>query len=142
MQIFSAPQLYAYWDQPYAYWDLRMHTMIPKWKISHRGIQDLISHMEIFSMCIRLVTKLSLYAYGCQANPCMHTGILFLAIPECIRGSRLLSVCMGISGTQMGSNLDPCSGSKHDSRKDRSYIRICSPYAYRDSPYAYGEEGK
>jgi hypothetical protein len=53
-----------------------------------------------------------------------------------------LLMCMGISGMHTGSNLDPCSGSMHDSRKDCSYVRIWTPYAYGDSPYAYGEEGK
>jgi hypothetical protein len=115
-----------------------MHAVIPKWKILHRGIQDLISHIEIFPICIRLVTAYraspkSPYAYGDPffGNPHMHTGIKVT-----------LRMHMGISGTHTGSNLDPCSGSMRDSRKDRSYVRIWSSYAYGDSSYAYGEEGK
>jgi hypothetical protein len=114
-----------------------MHTVIPKWKIWHRGIQDLISHMEIFPICIPLVTELSPYAYGHHANPRMHTGILFFGNPCMHTGIKVtLRMRMGISGTHMGSNLDPRSGSMHDSRKDCSYIRIWSLYAYGDSPYA------
>jgi len=44
-------------------------------------IQDLISHMEIFPICIRLVTEISLDAYGHCANPRMHTGIMCHVIP-------------------------------------------------------------
>ena len=69
---------------PFAYRDPRMHTAIPVCKITHMGIQDLISHMEIFPVCIRLVTEISPYAYGDRENPRMHTGIMCHAIPECI----------------------------------------------------------
>ena len=57
MQIFSDPR-------PFAHGDSHMHTEIPVCKVTHMGIQDLISHMEIFPVCIRLVTEISPYAYG------------------------------------------------------------------------------
>ena len=60
---------------PYAYGDPHMHTAIPVCEIMHMGIQDLISGMEIFPVCIRLVTEKSPYAYGDRANFCMHMGI-------------------------------------------------------------------
>jgi hypothetical protein len=52
-----------------------MLTAIPICIILHIGIQDLISHMETISLCIRLVTEISLYAYWHLTNPRMHTGI-------------------------------------------------------------------
>jgi hypothetical protein len=79
-EIFSDPRLFAYGDP-------HMHTEIPVWEIMHMGIQDLISHMEIFPGCIRLVTKISSYAYGHHTNPRMHTGIMFHVIPVCKWGS-------------------------------------------------------
>ncbi len=51
------------------------YTAIPVCKITHMGIQDLIFHMEIFLVCIRLVSEKSPYAYGDRANPHMHKGI-------------------------------------------------------------------
>ena len=80
-ELFSDPR-------PFVYGDPRMHTVIPVCKITQMGIQDLISHMEIFSVCTRLVTKISPYAYRDHANPCMHTVIMCHAIPICIRGSQ------------------------------------------------------
>ena len=64
-----------------------MHMAIPVWEFTHMGIQDLISHMEIFPICIRLVTEISPYAYEDRTNPHMHMGITCHAIPVCIRGS-------------------------------------------------------
>jgi hypothetical protein len=61
--------------RPFAYGDPHMHTAIPVCDITHKGIQDLISRMEIFPICIQLVTEKSPYAYGDCANPHMHTGI-------------------------------------------------------------------
>ena len=49
---------------PFAYGDPHMHTAIPVCKITHMGIQDLISRMEIFPVCIRLVAEKFPYAYG------------------------------------------------------------------------------
>ena len=72
---------------PFAHRDPHMHTAIPAWEIMHMGIQDLISHMEIFTVCIRLVTEMSPYAYEHHVNPCMHTGIMCHVIPICKRGS-------------------------------------------------------
>ncbi len=46
-EYFSDPRLYAYRDP-------RMHTAIPICIILHMGIQDLISHMETISLCIRV----------------------------------------------------------------------------------------
>jgi hypothetical protein len=89
---------------PFAYGDPRMHTAISVCKITHMGVQDLISHMEIFPVCIWLVTEISLYAYGDHANPrmpygdymsCdhrMYTGIA--VIPICIWGSRSIPLCI------------------------------------------------
>ena len=79
-KLFSNPHTFAYGDP-------HMHTAIPVWEITHMGIQDLISHMEIFPVCIRLVTEISPYAYGDCTNPRMHTGLTCHAIPVCIRGS-------------------------------------------------------
>ena len=86
--------------RPFTYGDPHMHTAIPVCKITHMGIQDLISHMEIFPVCIRLVTEISPYAYGDCVNPCMHTGISVNEIPECIRG--FARPCM-----HTGIDLDP-----------------------------------
>ena len=86
-----------------------MHTAIPVCEIMHMGIQDLISRMKIFPVCIRLVTKKSPYAYGDCASAMrspyangdlrdphvhtgidldllIHTGITCHVIPLCIRG--------------------------------------------------------
>ncbi len=60
---------------PYAYGDPHMRTAIPICIIVHTGIQDLISHMETISLCIRLVTEISPYAYRHLTNPHVHTGI-------------------------------------------------------------------
>ena len=79
-ELFSDPHTFAYGDP-------HMHTAISEWEIMHMGIQDLISHMEIFLVCIRLVTEISAYAYGDLTNPRMHTGIMCHVIPVCIRGS-------------------------------------------------------
>ena len=38
---------------PLAYGDPHMHTAIPVCKITHMGIEDLISYMETFPVCIR-----------------------------------------------------------------------------------------
>jgi hypothetical protein len=56
-ELFSDPR-------PFAYGDPHMHTAIPVCEITHMGIQDLISRMEIFPVCIRLVAEKSPYAYG------------------------------------------------------------------------------
>jgi hypothetical protein len=79
-KLFSGPR-------PYAYGDPCLHTAILVWEILHMGIQDLTSHIEIFPICIRLVTELSPYAYGHRTNPHMHTGIMCHAIPVCKQGS-------------------------------------------------------
>ena len=101
-KLFSNPHTFAYGDP-------HMHTAIPVWEITHMGIQDLISHMEIFPVYIWLVTEISPYAYGdyMSCDPRMHTGIS--AISLCIWGLILIPVCI------QGS---------HDMQ---------SPYAYRDS---------
>ncbi len=67
-ELFSDPR-------PFAYGDPHMHTAIPVCKIMHMGIQDLIYRMEIFPVCIRLVTEKSRYAHGGCVNPHMYTGI-------------------------------------------------------------------
>ena len=66
--------------------DPHMHTAIPVCKIMHMGIQDLIAHIEIFPVCIRLVTEISPYAYGHCANPPVHMEIMCHVIPVCKRG--------------------------------------------------------
>ena len=71
----------------YANKDPRMRTAIPICIILHMGIQDLISHMETISLCIRLVTEISPYAYRHLTNPRMHTGIMSHAVPVCIQWS-------------------------------------------------------
>jgi hypothetical protein len=55
------------------------------------GMQDMISNMEIFPICIQLVTESSPYAYGDSTNPRMRMGIRVLAIPVCIQGLWSLS---------------------------------------------------
>ena len=67
-ELFSDPR-------PFAHGDPHMHMAIPVCKITHMGIKDLISCMEIFPICIRLVTEKSPYAYGDRANSRMHMGI-------------------------------------------------------------------
>ncbi len=67
--------------RPYAYGDPHMCTAIPICIIFHIGIQDLISYMETISLCIRLVTEISLYAYRHLPNPRMHTGISVMQSP-------------------------------------------------------------
>jgi hypothetical protein len=52
-ELFSDPSPYAYGDPR----NLRI------------GIQDLISHMGIIPVCIRLVTEISRYANGDHTNP-------------------------------------------------------------------------
>ena len=61
--------------RPFAFGDPNMNTASLVCKITHMRIQDLISRMEIFPVCIRLVTEKSPYAYGDCANPRMDTGI-------------------------------------------------------------------
>ena len=79
-ELFSDPRSLIYGDP-------HMHTAIPVYEITHMGIQeDLISHVEIFPVCIRLVSETSSNAYGDHANPHMHTGIIVHEIPVCIRG--------------------------------------------------------
>jgi hypothetical protein len=73
-ELFSDPRTFAYGDP-------HMHTAISVWEIIHMGIQDLISHMEIFPVCIQLVTEISPYAYWDRTNPRMHTGITSLRSP-------------------------------------------------------------
>ena len=58
-----------------------MRTAIPICIIFHIGIQDLISHMETISLCIRLVTEISPYAYWHLTNPRMHIGISVMQSP-------------------------------------------------------------
>jgi hypothetical protein len=78
--IFSDPR-------PFAYSYPHMHAVLPICEIMHMGVKDIISHMEMFLICIRLVTKkIPICIQGC-ANPCMHTGISVHAIPTCIRRS-------------------------------------------------------
>ena len=105
-ELFSNPHTFAYWDP-------HMHTAIPVWEITHMGIQDLISHMEIFPVCIWLVTEISPYAYGdyVSCDPRMHTGIS--AISLCIWGLILIPVCIRGSHDMQspyayGDSLDPC----------------------------------
>ncbi len=93
-KLFSNPHSFTYGDP-------HMHMAIPVYEITHMGIQeDLISHMEIFLVCIRLVTEISPNAYGDRANPHMHTGISVHEIPVCIRGFACLRMHAGI-------DLDP-----------------------------------
>jgi hypothetical protein len=76
MQTFSNPR-------PFTYGDPHMHTAIPVWEIMHMGIQDLISHMEIFPLCIGLVTEISPNAHGHHTNLRTHMEIMCHAIPVC-----------------------------------------------------------
>ena len=62
------------------YGDPHIHMAIPAWKITHMGIQNLISHMEIFPVCTRLVTEISPYAYADYVSCDPH----MLLIPTCI----------------------------------------------------------
>jgi hypothetical protein len=58
-----------------------MRTAIPVCIILHIGIQDLISHMETISLCIRLVTEIYPYAYRHLTKPRMQTGISVMQSP-------------------------------------------------------------
>jgi len=142
---------------PIAYGDPHMHTVIPICKITHMGIQDLISRMCTTSLCIRGVTEKSpyaysdaqihvciwelvsiwsLYAYRDRANPRMHTGIKIN--PRMHTGLHLdPRMHMGITWHAIpvctwGLILIPIC--------KRGFLR--SPNAYGDwswSPYAYGD---
>ena len=101
--------------RPFAYWDPHMHMGIPVWETMQMGIQDLISHMEIFPICIRLVTEISLYAYGHRANPRMHGDYVSCdprmqtgtsVIPICTRGLILIPMC--IRGFCVMQSLHAC----------------------------------
>ena len=106
-----------------------LHTGIPicirrsLCKIMHMGIQDSISHMEIFPVCIRLVTEKSPYAYRDAQIPICIRGFSVHATPVCIRGfarpcmhkgikinSRMHTgiTCLAISVCMWGLSCDPC----------------------------------
>ena len=70
---------------PFAYKDPHMHTAIPVCKITHMGIQDLISRMEIFPICIRLVTEKSPYAYRDAQIPVCIRGLVSIRSPYAYR---------------------------------------------------------
>ncbi len=94
-----------------------MRTMIPVCIILHIGIQDLISHMETISLCIRLVTEISPYAYRHLTNPCMQTVISVIQSPYAYAGHQYPRMHTGIelnSHMRMGIGV------------------IQSLYAYRD----------
>ena len=56
------------------YGNPRMHNL-------HIWIQDLISHVETISLCIWLVTEISLYANRHLTNPCMQNVISVMRYP-------------------------------------------------------------
>jgi hypothetical protein len=130
-ELFSNP------PRPFTYGDPHMHTAIPVCKITHMGIQDLISHMEIFPVCIRLVTEISPYAYWDRVNPHMHTGIFVMWSPYANGDLRDPHMHMGI-------DLDPRMHTGFMCHAIPVHIRgsLLPPYAYGDwsrSPYAYGD---
>ncbi len=86
-------------SNPCTYGDPHMHTAIPVWEITHMGKQDLISHMEIFPVCKRLVTEISPYAYGDRINPRMR-----------IQGLRVMRSPYAYGDLHMhtGIDFDPC----------------------------------
>jgi hypothetical protein len=103
--------------RPYAYGDPHMCTVISICIILHIGIQDLISHMETISSCIRLVTEISPYAYRHLTNPRMHTGISIMRSPYAYGDHQDPRMHMGI---QLNSRMHTGIGVMQ------------SLYAYRD----------
>ena len=87
-ELFSDPRTFAYGDP-------HMHMAISVWEIMHMGIQDLISHMEIFPVCIQLVTEISPYAYWDRTNPRMHYayGDYVSCDPRMNTGISVISIC-------------------------------------------------
>ena len=89
-----------------------MHTVIPICKITHMGIQDLISRMRTTSLCIRGVTEKSPYAYRDAQIPVCIWGLVsiqspyaygdYILIPVCIRGLHTHNPRM-----HTGIDLDP-----------------------------------
>ena len=116
-----------------------MHTAIPVCKITHMGIQDLISRMEIFPVCMRLVAQILVCRWGlvpCDLrmqkgdlrDPRMHTGITCHAIPVCIQGFFMQSPYA------YGDLRDPLMHTEID-----LYPRVHTGIACLRSPYAYGD---
>ncbi len=103
--------------RPYAYGDPHMRTGIPRCIVFHTGIQDLISHMETISLCIRLVTEIFTYAYMHLPNPHVHTGISVMRSPYAY-----------------GDHQDPCmhTGIQLNFRTHMVIGVMWSMYAYRD----------
>jgi hypothetical protein len=77
-ELFSDPR-------PFAWGDPHMHMVIPICKITHMGIQDLISPMRTTSLCIWGMTEKFPYAYRDAHIPVsrMYTGISVHPIPVC-----------------------------------------------------------
>ena len=73
---------------PYAYGVPHMHTAIPICIFLHMGVKSLISHMRTNTLCIRLVTDQSPYAYRVLKNPRTHTGIHLQSITIRVRDFR------------------------------------------------------
>ncbi len=80
----------------YAYGDPHMRMAIPVCIILHIGIQDLNSHMKTISLCIRLVTEISPYAYMHLTNPRMQTGISVMRSPYAYGDHQYPRMHMGI----------------------------------------------
>jgi hypothetical protein len=99
---------------PYAYRDPHMHTAIPVCIILHMGIQDLISHMETISLCVRESPYVNVPAI------CKHTRVYARNhLENCYK---LLNYCIwrspyaygrgtGVHAAKIGTkfaNGDPC----------------------------------
>ena len=140
-ELFSDPRLFAFGDP-------HMHTVIPICKITHMGIQDLISRMRTTSLCIRGVTEKSPYAYRDAQIPVCILGLVsirspyaygdYILIPVCIRGLHTSNPRM-----HTGIDLDPrmhtgicrCDGADSAHRR-RSQRRRHSRRRWRSSSNA------
>ena len=120
-ELFSNPR-------PFAYGDPHMHTAIPIFEtITHMGIQDLISHVKIFPVCIRLVTEKSPYAYRDAQIPVCIWGLVSMQSPYAYGALRDTHLHTGIKiNPRMHMGITCLAPHLHTG------IFMRSPYAYRD----------
>jgi len=120
---------------PFAYGDPHMHTAIPICKITHMGMQDLISHMHTTSLCKRGVTAKSQYAYRDAQIPVCIRGLVFIWSPYAYRDRA--NPCMH-TGIKINPHMH--TGITYWSLYAYGNYMTCDPHAYGDwswSPYAY-----
>ncbi len=111
------------WTSPWYSLSARMHTEVP------------------------ICKRWSLYAYR---DPCLHTGIVIYKIPECLQGSRSITVCIRESQWSLYAyGVDSVTNRMHIGNiskcKITTWIPVCK-FIYTGiviriwkSPYAYGQ---